>query len=225
MTSTKPIRAVSFDATGTLLRVAGGVGSRYARTLEAWGVAANADALEAAFRRAWADAKPPPFTGVPRPDDDRGWWKGLFHATLHAAGIAAGAQVDACFEDAYTDFARPGAWELFPETAEALDRIGARYPMVVTSNFDRRLRRVLEGLSLLDRFDAVILSSEHGADKPHPHLFRRACEAAGVAPAQFFHIGDDPACDGEGARRAGLRHFVIRRPHTTLLDACAALGC
>ncbi len=63
--------------------------------------------------------------------------------------------------------------------------------MAVVSNFDTRLRDILEGLGVLDLFDAVVVSAEVGAEKPNPVIFEAACEQLGVRPEEAVHIGDD----------------------------------
>jgi 4-nitrophenyl phosphatase len=45
--------------------------------------------------------------------------------------------------------------------------------------------------------------------KPGPLLFQRACDAMGVTPRDAVMIGDNPATDGEGARRLGMRSIIV----------------
>jgi FMN phosphatase YigB (HAD superfamily) len=52
--------------------------------------------------------------------------------------------------------------------------------------------------------------------KPDPEIFRRTLAAAGVAPADALHIGDNPDADVVGAQGVGMRaaHYTagFRRP-------------
>ncbi len=63
--------------------------------------------------------------------------------------------------------------------------------MAVVSNFDTRLRPLLHSLGLDCLFDSLIISAEHGIEKPNPRLFEAACEELGVDPADAVHVGDD----------------------------------
>ncbi len=57
--------------------------------------------------------------------------------------------------------------------------------------------------------DCVIDSGNVGVMKPDPRIFRIALEAMGVEPGDAWYIGDMPGIAVVGARRAGMRPFVI----------------
>src|SRR5207248_1962029 len=97
-----------------------------------------------------------------------------------------------------------------------LAQLTAHYTLGIISNFDRRLRRVLEQLALAPLFRHVVISSEVGADKPDPWIFERALALAGAQPHEALHVGDEPGADWEGAGRAGLHVFRLKRPELTL---------
>jgi HAD superfamily hydrolase (TIGR01509 family) len=67
------------------------------------------------------------------------------------------------------------------------------------------LRQLLAQFELLDCFDAFAFSDEVGVRKPRPEIFEAALRGVGAEPATTVHVGDDPALDVRGARRAGLR--------------------
>ena len=164
---------------------------------------------------------------MPRADDDKGWWRTLVDAVLTRAlpaGLAKDFDRDVFFEAAYAHFAEPGVWRAFPEVHEALGRLRARgYALAVVSNFDRRLYPVLEELNLRGFFDAVIISSEVGADKPDPRIFNCALRTLGATAGETWHVGDDPKRDW-GAEAVGLRVFRLERPGHTLHDLLAVLA-
>lgn len=56
-------------------------------------------------------------------------------------------------------------------------------------------------------FDAVVLSSQEGIVKPHPHIFEIAAERLGVAPGECLMV-DDLEKNIEGADAAGMRGLV-----------------
>ena len=70
-------------------------------------------------------------------------------------------------------------------------RCSAGLKLAIVSNFDTRLRPILEGLRLNELFDSIIISAEVGVEKPNPIIFERACQELGVLPAEAVHVGDD----------------------------------
>ena len=69
----------------------------------------------------------------------------------------------------------------------------------------------LGALGLGSAFDAVLISGELDVAKPHHVIFRRACRALGVSPAQAVHVGDRLDTDAEGARNAGMHGVWLDR--------------
>jgi len=54
------------------------------------------------------------------------------------------------------------------------------------------------------RFDAVISSESAASYKPHPEIFRYACELLRLPPERILYAGDSPVADILGAKSAGL---------------------
>ena len=80
---------------------------------------------------------------------------------------------------------------------------------------------ILEHLGVSKFFSHVFLSSELGADKPDPEIFRRALRLSGTRPNETLHAGDDPARDWQSAADAGLSVFRLERPRNSLRDLLA----
>jgi len=53
-----------------------------------------------------------------------------------------------------------------------------------------------------------------GALKPAPAMFHRAIEGTDLAAEEVAYVGDDPALDVEGARRAGMHAVWVDREET-----------
>ena len=51
----------------------------------------------------------------------------------------------------------------------------------------------------------VLASADVGAQKPAARAFEALLDALGTAAHNTWYVGDDPRCDVEGARNAGLR--------------------
>lgn len=223
-----PVRAVLFDAAGTLIRPREGPGVVYARAASRQGIAISPWRLDDAFVRALRAAPPMAFPEAPRkarPGLEKAWWRERLREVLRAADSTARLpDFDAFFEEVFDLYARPDAWEPVAgarEVPAALRRRGLRTG--VLSNFDHRLPRILEGLGLASGFDAVVLPVETGLLKPDPGAFLAAATALGVPPSACACVGDDPQLDLEGARKAGMRPLPID-PAASLWDLPDALG-
>lgn len=218
------IKTIFFDAAGTLIHLPKSVGHHYAFVGQRIGLALDPTALDRAFAAAWKQIPPRPPIDGPREDDDKGWWRDLVERVIdQVAPRTSPLDRDAFFEAAYSHFAEAGVWELYPEVIEVLDSLRARFDLAVISNFDGRLRMILEQLGISQFFSHIFLSSELGADKPDPEIYRRALRLSSVAPEEAMHAGDDPVRDWEGAATAGLQIFRLNRPENSLRDLLAIL--
>jgi putative hydrolase of the HAD superfamily len=183
------------------------------------GLPLDAAALDRAFAAAWKQAPTRPAIEAPRENDDKGWWRDLVDRVLRELAPNTGElDRDAFFEVVYSHFAEPGVWDLYPEVAEVLALLQPRFDLAVISNFDGRLRMILEHLGVSQFFSHVFLSSEIGADKPDPEIYGRALQLSNAAPEQTLHVGDDPVRDWQGATAAGLSIFRLERPRDSLRD-------
>jgi putative hydrolase of the HAD superfamily len=222
MLSDSTLKAIFFDAAGTLIYLPRSVGEHYREVIASFGVDLDADTLNRAFRKAWAGSPPRKSGDGPRPDDDKGWWRELvnnvFAQTLPFFADQEAFDAEACFEALYAHFTKPGVWAAYPEVMEVLKNLRERgLKLGVISNFDRRLYPIFDQLGLSPYFERIIISSEVGADKPDPRIFRQALEALDVTAAEAWHVGDDPERDW-GAGMLGLRVFRLDRPAVSLLD-------
>lgn len=214
-----PVSALSFDAAGTLIHLAEPVGASYSRVAARHGIEADPAELEQVFRRVWKRT-PSPFS----PDfdtehpDEKSWWRELVAAVF---GVAVPASIGTerfgeFFEDLYDHFEMPGTWVTDEETHRCVAAVAERFPCIVLSNFDERLRRILRDLELLPYFDTVILSCEERASKPDPRMFASASRALWKPAGEILHVGDDPVCDWEGARSAGFGCYRIEEGSRSL---------
>lgn len=219
------IRAVTFDAAGTLFAPREPVGVTYARAAARFGIGADAAAVDARFRAALRAAPPLAF-----PDADpaallqleRDWWRAVVRAALGAG--ATGPGFESCFEALFDHYAGADAWQVFPDVEDALRTLRERgLRLGVVSNFDGRLPGVLDALGLAPRFDAVVWSSALGAAKPSRRAFEAVAHRLGVALPVLCHVGDDREIDVAGARDAGARALHLDRTATTR-DGLASLS-
>jgi putative hydrolase of the HAD superfamily len=218
------IKAIFFDAVGTLFYLTKTVGDHYALVGSDVGLKLDPAALERAFFAAWKRMPPRAAIDGPRRNDDKDWWRELVDLVLEdVAPSLSELDRDNFFEVAYEHFAEAGVWEAYPEVVDVLKKLQPRFQLAVVSNFDGRLRMILEHLGVSKFFTHVFVSSEIGADKPDPEIFRRALRFIDLAPAQVLHAGDDPVRDSQAASAAGLSIFQLDREKNSLRDLLAKL--
>ena len=218
------IQAIFFDAVGTLFYLTKSVGDHYAFVGNEVGLKLDPTALERAFFAAWKRMPPRPTIDGPRENDDKGWWRDLVNLVLEdVVPSLSELDRDNFFEIAYEHFAEAGVWEAYPEVVDVLEELQPRFQLAVVSNFDGRLRMILEHLGISKFFTHVFVSSEIGADKPDPEIFRCALKFIDLAPGQVLHAGDDPVRDWQAARAAGLSIFQLDREKNSLRDLLSNL--
>ena len=218
------LKAVSFDAAGTLFYLTKTVGDHYALVGEEVGLNLDAKKLDAAFYSVWAKMPPREAIDGPRENDDKDWWRELADQVLSEAAPEVGElDRDNFFEVAYEHFAESGVWELYPDVIDVLRQLHRRVQLAIVSNFDGRLRVILERLGISKYFDHIFVSSEIGADKPDPEIFRRVVKFLGLQPGDVLHVGDDPERDWHAAAAAGLSIFKLDRTKKSLRDLLPTL--
>lgn len=90
-------------------------------------------------------------------------------------------------------------------------------PIYVLSNDD--LSYLQESMRLKDLHPAGIISAELArACKPHPAIFEKAMEVAGIAPEEVIHIGDSMVSDVEPAKALGIKPIYLSRSREVSVD-------
>ena len=127
---------------------------------------------------------------------------------LAKVAVASGYDEDALVEPAFDvfDHAR-NTVDLFPDVLPALEMLREQYTIVAVTNGNADLGRI--GIRHL--FADVVTAVDAGVAKPARPIFDAAVSAAGVAPGEIVHVGDQPETDIDGARRAGMKTAWINR--------------
>jgi putative hydrolase of the HAD superfamily len=211
-----PIRGVSFDAGFTLLEPRGSVGQVYAEVAAEHGFPGlSPELLTRRFRAAWRA----------RPDfsHSRAEWAELVEATFH--GLTPIPPSQTFFGAIYRRFAEAKAWQVYPDVGPALRALKQRgLKLAVISNWDLRLRPLLQQLGLLHEFDAVVVSCECGFAKPCPAIFALAARQLSLSPREILHVGDERKCDFRAARVAGFQaRHLVREARRTAAAQIASL--
>jgi putative hydrolase of the HAD superfamily len=99
---------------------------------------------------------------------------------------------------------------LYRHVREVLDVLRERYPLaVVTDAQSAYARGELHKVGLLDYFDPIIVSGDHGYRKPDRRLFQFALDGMGVAAEDTLYVGNDMHRDIFGARAVGMKTVMF----------------
>ena len=216
------IRAITLDLDDTLWPVWPTI-ARAEAVLQTW-LAAQAPATAALYAQSGTRSAHREHIRSTRPD--------LAHdlSTQRREAIRLGlvqagedpALAEAAFE---VFFAERQRVDLFADALPALEYLSSRFALVALSNGNADVHRVGVGRY----FHASVSAYDAGVAKPDARIFQRGAEAAGVAPAQVLHVGDDVHLDGVGALAVGMQMAWVNRaghdwtpvdhtPHLTVAD-------
>jgi putative hydrolase of the HAD superfamily len=196
------VRAVFFDAVGTLIHPEPAAGLVYATVGRARGSRLTPGEISARFRSAFAREEQADRKHGLRTEERRETerWRRIVAAVLDDV-----ADIEGCFEELFEHFARPTSWRCDADAARVLGGLARRGCILgMASNYDSRLKRVLAGLPELQPLHHVVISAEVGWRKPAPQFFAALGRVTGLPPEQILFVGDDRRNDYDGALAAGL---------------------
>jgi len=200
---------VLFDVGATLVDPHPSAQELVLRVLRQHGLRIEVSDLTRAESTAWkAVAELMPFQRYGQ-EESRAFWDVFYRALLEGLGQADNPSLRSAL---YEEFQRLENWRLYPDVLPTLAELRNRgYRLGVVSNWEEWLEELLLTLEVHELFDVIVASGPFGRAKPHPSIFAKALELAGVPPAEAVHVGDSPREDVEGARAAGLRPILIDR--------------
>ncbi|KAK7432022.1 hypothetical protein QQZ08_001312 [Neonectria magnoliae] len=110
-----------------------------------------------------------------------------------------------------------GTWPAFPDTVDALRRLGKFYKLVVLSNVDLGSFTATNAGPLAGvPFDLVITAQDVGSYKPSPknfeHMLREVEAKFGVKKAEVLQTAQSQFHDHQPAKKQGIRSSWIVRP-------------
>ena len=203
-------RAVLLDAGGIfLLPDADRIVAAFARG----GVEVSSDRLPDAHYRAAATFD----TDLDVEADWVGCWQSYLRAYVDACtdGVEDDDEIHRHLD---SEFADAALWlDVITDARPGLRALAATgVALGVVSNADGLMGQRLRDLEILQvgpglgvEVGCVIDSGAVGVMKPDPRIFELALTALDVAASDAWYVGDMPAFDVVGARRAGLRPFLM----------------
>lgn len=215
------LKAIFFDAAGTLFKSTRPVGESYALLAKNYGIDVSPEEIRERFRSCFSSAPPLAFPGAQASEIkalERQWWKELVKRIFEPYGRFV--HFENYFSELFSYFSKPDSWSLFSETAETLAALRERgFILQVISNFDSRLFAILDGLGIVSQFDSVVISSQVGYAKPAPEIFQAALGLNRLKAEEALHVGDSPDKDAAGASGAGLTGVLLDRNGRAVLNS------
>jgi len=210
------VKAVSFDAADTLFYIKDGLGHTYAKVANKYGISPSPMELKTSFSKHFSKAPPLAFNTddqEKRKKLEKNWWYDVVHNVYKDVGMFE--RFDEYFNDLFEVF-RTRAWEIFPETKEALSELKNRgYKTIIVSNFDSRVYDVCRNLEISQYFDDFVISSERGYAKPSVEIFQITLKRKNLNPDQCIHIGDDFTNDYICPTAIGMNALFLDREGTS----------
>jgi putative hydrolase of the HAD superfamily len=93
----------------------------------------------------------------------------------------------------------PATHPVYPDAGGVLARLHAGTRVAIVSNFHRDIRSDMADHGLAEFVDAVVISSEHGFQKPDSRMFTTALELLGADTDDALMVGDWAPSDGAAA--------------------------
>lgn len=196
------VRAVVFDAVGTLIHPEPPAAEVYAEVGRRHGSRLDVEEIRRRHRAAFAAEEARDRGGGLRTSEERERrrWR-----TIVATVLSDVADADCCFRELFEHFRRPRSWRCEPGAGRILTTLkGLGLAVGLASNYDRRLLDVVAGLPELAALEHVVISSQIGWRKPSPNFFEAVRAAIGRPAGEIIYVGDDPQNDYAGAREAGM---------------------
>lgn len=204
------IDGVVFDAVGTLIEPEPSVADVYLGAAARQGVVLGRSEVKARFGLYFRNDEVDEQRGLLVTDEGLEFrrWRRIVGSVL-----AEAPDQEKAFRELWDHFARPGSWRCFADVGPTLQVLEERgMPLRIASNFDGRLRGVVEGLDELRGLrGSLVISSEVGYRKPHASFYRAACDSLGLEAARVLYVGDDLENDVAGPYRAGLKAVLVDR--------------
>jgi len=207
------VKAVVFDAVGTLIRPSRPVADAYRDAGLRYGLDLSRDTIQQRFRQAFArqesiDARQATWTTDTSRERRR--WREIVREVFQP--VAEPGDADALFESLWSHYASPQSWTVYEDARPVWTELGGRgLVRVVASNLDDRLSSILGGLPPFHQCADVCVSAELGVRKPSPSFFAAVQQRLQLESEQLLMVGDDYAADYEAARACGWQALHLDR--------------
>jgi len=154
---------------------------------------------------------------------NEGFWKELvelFLSNFEKAGLT-----DKVYLDIVDTFNDPDSWEVdesFFDLREAAAKMDTGLGII--SNWDIRLRTLLNKMRLSEYFTNIIISSEFGYEKPSEKIFNEGMRQAKLGAESLVYAGDKPEFDYHTPKSLGWSAYLISSKKSDSCESVKNLG-
>lgn len=211
-----PVSAVSWDCAGTLIDALWQPGSFAVECTQAAGLELDdpryaAQIYTETLQRRWSKFRAANETG--QTSETEKFWRELTTDWLQANSLPV-EKADHVVALADEQLYSPDSpiFLVYEDVIDCLESLSNRgFRMIVLSNWDISLFRILEAKGLSKYFEFSVASLVFGTEKPDPSIFNHAVERLDLPADQVLHIGDSYPDDVLGAKAAGLQALHLDR--------------
>jgi YjjG family noncanonical pyrimidine nucleotidase len=124
-----------------------------------------------------------------------------FQDTMHQLDLDTtfSAEIGKAYMENYRKY-----WVWVDGAKDALERVSRHFKTgIITNGFKETQEKKFDSLNLNRYCQTFLISEEIGKMKPHPDVFDRATDLAGVDREKILYVGDSYSSDIEGGFNAG----------------------
>ncbi|VDN05980.1 unnamed protein product [Thelazia callipaeda] len=208
----KKVKVVTLDALNTLVRLQEPPGHTYAKFAKLiTNVQYSGSDLNEAFERNFKKLSKMKSCYGYGENGEVEWWTELVKNCFADIGNKK-IEINEVAHRLYEHYGTIKPWKLIDtQIHQHLKQLQDRsIRLGIISNFDKRLRNILDMLKLSPYFEVVLLSGEIGIEKPNKEIFTKAAKLFQITQMEeILHIGDDEEKDFSAARNAGARALLL----------------
>ena len=203
----KSIKAVAFDAVGTLIYPIPAVTESYYLFGKKYGSSLTRNEVKRRFKEANILQKKIDVENDFLTSEDREMerWRGIVTYVFDDV-----ENFEKCFNELHNYFSFPESWPLCSGTKELLEYLNERgVRTIVASNFDYRLKNIVKETVIGKMCETILVSSKLGCRKPHSDFFISICNELKLPKENILYVGDDFENDYQGAQTIGMPAVLL----------------
>ncbi len=204
----RELRAVLFDAVGTLIFPNPPVADVYYRFGSQFGSSLARDQISDRFSTVYGKWENTSVQFATSEIAEREKWKSIVSEIFDDVVDASGP----LFNSLWNHFAKPESWSVYDDVEDAWDRFVELDLVVgIASNFDDRLKEICAELKPLQDCENVFWSSRIGFAKPAKQFFETIESRLRIDSREILMVGDNYRNDYLGAINAGWKAVLLDR--------------